>query len=400
VNDFRPISLINSIFKIITKLLGDRLQSIIIPLVHKNQYGFIKTRTIQDYLGWAFEYIHQCQQSKKEIVIIKLDFIKAFDMIEHSAIIQMMHQLGFNEKWISWATSILSSTSTLVLLNGVPGKNLTYKRGVRHMDPLSPLLFVLATDLQCIINKAHDQGLLQLSIPSNDRVGFPIIQYANDTIILLQASQRKLLCLKALLEISALSTGLRVNYAKSGMVPLNMTKEKTELMTGVFECRLQKMPFTYLGLPMGTTRPRVEHYAPLKNRMERQLTSISSMLNHDGRLQLVNTILSASPTYTMCSLAVPVIVHEYFDRARRHCMWRNSYSNGKSKPLVAWKKCTKPKRKGGLGVINLKAQNKALLIKHLDKFYDKAGIPWVNLICNTYYSTSEVPHATKDKGSF
>jgi hypothetical protein len=67
-------------------------------------------RTIQDCLGWAFEYIHQCQQSKKEIVIIKLDFTKAFDMIEHLAIIQMMQQLGFSEKWINWTTSILSTT--------------------------------------------------------------------------------------------------------------------------------------------------------------------------------------------------------------------------------------------------------------------------------------------------
>jgi hypothetical protein len=81
-------------------------------------------------------------------------------------------------------------------------------------------------------------------------------------------------------------------------------------------------------------------------------------------------------------------------------MWRNSDSNRKSKPLVAWKKCTKPKRKRGLGVIDLRSQNKELLLKHLDKFYNKADIPWVNLIWNTYYSNGEVPHATKDKGSF
>jgi len=49
------------------------------------------------------------------------------------------------------------------------------------------------------------------------------------------------------------------------------------------------------------------------------------------------------------------------------------------KPLVAWKKCAKPKRKGGLGIINLRSQNKALLLKHLDKFYNKKEIPWVNL---------------------
>jgi hypothetical protein len=327
VNNFSPISLINSILKIITKLLGDRLQSIIIPLVHKNQYGFIKTRTIQDCLGWAFEYIHQCQQSKKEIVIIKLDFTKAFDMIEHSAIKLMMHQLGFNDDWISWTSSILDSASTSVLLNGVPGKNLVCKRGVRQGDPMPPLLFVMAAELlQCIINKAHDLGLLHLPIPSNDRAGFPIIQYADDTIILLQASQKQLLCLKAMLEMFALSTGLRVNYAKSGMVPLNMTDE--------FGCSLQEMPFTYIGLPMGTFRPKVEHYAPLMNRMERLLTSIF-MLNHAGRLQWVNSVFSASPTYTMCSLTVLITVYEYFDRARSHCMWRNSKSNGKNKPLVA-----------------------------------------------------------------
>jgi hypothetical protein len=206
------------------------------------------------------------------------NFTKAFDTIEHSAIIQMMQQLGFNDKWLSWTTSILNSASTLILLNGVPGKNLTCKRGVRQGDPMSPLLFVLAADfLQCIINKAHDQGLLQLPIPSNDRARVSIIHYADDTIILLQASQRQLLCLKASLETFAQSTGLRVNHANLGMVPLNMTNEKVELMTGVFGCKLQEMPFTYLGLSMGTTRPRVEHYAPLMNRMERQLASISSM---------------------------------------------------------------------------------------------------------------------------
>jgi hypothetical protein len=93
VNDSRPISLL----KIITKLPGDRLQSVIIPLVHKNQYDFIKSRTIQDYLAWPFKYIYQCQQSKREIVIIKLDFTKTFDTIEHQVILQMMQSYGFHD---------------------------------------------------------------------------------------------------------------------------------------------------------------------------------------------------------------------------------------------------------------------------------------------------------------
>jgi hypothetical protein len=107
VNDFRPISLINCIVKIITKLMGNRLQLVIIPLLHQNQYGFIKTRTIQDCLAWTFEYIHQCKQSRRQIVILKLDFTKAFDTIEHNAILDMMKQLGFGHKWIQWTKLIL-----------------------------------------------------------------------------------------------------------------------------------------------------------------------------------------------------------------------------------------------------------------------------------------------------
>jgi hypothetical protein len=81
-------------------------------------------------------------------------------------------------------------------------------------------------------------------------------------------------------------------------------------MTCVFGCKLQEMSFTYLGLPMRTTRPRVEHYESVMNRMERQLSSISSLLTHAGRLQLVNSVLSSSPTYTMCSVSVPSTVHD------------------------------------------------------------------------------------------
>jgi len=70
------------------------------------------------------------------------------------------------------------------------------------------------------------------------------------------------------------------------------------------------------------------------------------------------------------------------------------------KPLVAWKKCCKPKKKGGLGIINIRSQNSALLLKHLDKFYSKKEILWVKLIWYAHYSNGEIPHATIDKGSF
>ncbi|KAG8099935.1 hypothetical protein GUJ93_ZPchr0013g37985 [Zizania palustris] len=336
VTDFRPISLMNCSVKIISKILANRLQPIIRSLIHKNQYSFIKGHSIQDCVAWALEFTHKCKTSKQETLILKLDFTKAFDTVEHSTILFMMHHLGLPQKWIKWSQAILSLGFSSILLNGTPGKFFQCKRGVRQGDPLSPLLFVLTIDLlQHIINRAAHMGIIQAPKCHPPDMDFPIIQYVDDTISFLQADQKNTFLLRGLINTFSQSNGLKVNFRKSSIIPINVQEERASLLAKTFGCSIGSFPFQYLGLPLGPLKPKFKDFNYLMENIERRLSSTSTWLSMVGRLQIVNDVISSLPTYTMCTFKLPSKVIYRIDQARRNFLWCGLNINAGSSSRVA-----------------------------------------------------------------
>jgi hypothetical protein len=122
-------------------------------------------------------------------------------------------------------------------------------------------------------------GLLNLPIPISFSADFSIIQYADDTLIIMEGDARQLLFLKSTLNSFSDSTGLRVNFNKSYKVPINIPDAKFSLLASTFGCAKGSFPFTYLGLPLGLTKPKMEDFLPLVSKCERRLAATSMFLS-------------------------------------------------------------------------------------------------------------------------
>jgi hypothetical protein len=227
------------------------------------------------------------------MIILKLDFEMAFDKIEHEVIIQIMRRKGFRNKWIPWINGSLTSRTSSVLLNATIGKVFHCKRArcqVVGGGTLSPLLFVLAADmLQTIINKEKDIGLQRVPIDVGYSSNFPTIQYVDDTLLIMEACPQQLFTLKAILNTFVDGTGLKVNYSKYSIYPINISQEKISHLAATFNCQAGCMSFTYLGFPLSLNKHTIQDCLPLVHRIERRLISTSNFLSQRGKLQMINS---------------------------------------------------------------------------------------------------------------
>jgi retron-type reverse transcriptase len=146
ISDFRPISLIHVIPKIIAKAMARRLSPKMDNIVSRSQSAFIKTRTIHDNFMYVRNTARRLHRSKTPSLLIKLDIAKAFDTVRWEYILELLQRLGFPQRWRALLVTLFSTASSRIIVNGIPGKDILHGRGLRQGNPLSPLLFDIAID--------------------------------------------------------------------------------------------------------------------------------------------------------------------------------------------------------------------------------------------------------------
>lgn len=190
--DFQPIALQNCTIKGISKVLTTRLQPLVPSLVGGDQSGFVLGRCLAKSFAYATDLLHCCYQRNATTIILKLDFHKAFDSVQWDSLIQILHCCGFSDKWCACILSLLDYGKTSVLLNGVPGRWINCRKGLRQGDPLSPYLFIIVADvLHRLLQHPEMSSSLWHPILLNDPC--PVLQYADDTLIILHCSRAAIL---------------------------------------------------------------------------------------------------------------------------------------------------------------------------------------------------------------
>nr|GEX94269.1 RNA-directed DNA polymerase, eukaryota, reverse transcriptase zinc-binding domain protein [Tanacetum cinerariifolium] len=275
LNDFRPISLVGRQYKIIGKILANRLSYVIDDLISQEQSAFVKGRQIMEGPIILNEVISWYKAKKEKAILFKVDFQKAFDSVRWDHLDDIVDKFGFGHTWHHWIKSCLYSSKASILVNGSPTDDFSFHRGLRQGDPLSPFLLILVMEsLRISFQRLIDRGMFTLiTVGHNNHVSISHLFYADDVMFIGKWSLENVNALMLMLHCFFLASGLKINVQKSSIAGIGVLSSTVHNMTAMFGCSASKLPFSYLGVNVGANMKRVSSWDVVINKVTAKLSS-------------------------------------------------------------------------------------------------------------------------------
>ncbi|KAJ0578963.1 putative RNA-directed DNA polymerase [Helianthus annuus] len=273
LGEYRPISLVGAINKVVSKVLANRLKKVLGTVISDNQSAFLSGKFILDGPLIINEAISWLKKSKRKAFLFKLDFEKAYDNVNWGFLISIMTQMGFPWLWCDWVHGLLSAARAAVLVNGSPTFDFQCLKGMRQGDPLSPFLFLIVMEaLSCCFNKAVDIGSFKgIRLPNNGPILSHLL-FADDALIIGEWSVDSISNVIRILRGFHICSGLRINLHKSSIMGVGVPDSELDSMASTVGCKAESLPVKYLGIPVGANMDRLSNWRAVIETFESRLS--------------------------------------------------------------------------------------------------------------------------------
>jgi hypothetical protein len=361
------------------------MAKVIDPLILLTQTAFLKGRQLVEEVVVVNEVIDYAKKTGKECFILKVDFEKAYDSVDWGFLDYMLQRFGFSQKWRAWMRACVCTGNMSVLVNGSPTGEISIKRDLKQGDPLIQLLFLLVAEgLGSLMRKVVEQNRFKPFWVGGEEVPISILQYADDTLCISEATVDNLWALKTILRGFEMASGLKVNFWKSCLVGVNVPEEFLYIATGLLNCRRGHMPIKYLGLPVGANPRKMSTWEPMLAAIRGRLGAWGNKyVCLGGRIMLINAVLSALPILYLSFMKIPVQVWKEVVKIQRSFLW-GGLSKKSRNCWVKWDDICKPKKEAGLGIRDLRRVNLSLLAKWRWKLRFNDSELWKDVIKYKY----------------
>ncbi|XP_010431573.1 PREDICTED: uncharacterized protein LOC104715904 [Camelina sativa] len=383
VGEFRPIACCNTLYKIVSKLLANRLKRVIPDLVSNSQSAFIPGRLLVENVLLATELVQGYNQKNiSQRGMLKVDLKKAFDSVIWEFIINTLKAMEFPAHFISLIKQCISTASFSICINGELCGHFTGSKGLRQGDSISPYLFVLVMEVfSQMLRKAYNNSLIGAHAnTSNPQVTH--LAFADDIMVFFDGKLNSLSNITGVLHEFSAASGLHMNKSKTDLYLAGVTQVETSLMASL-GFNIGSLQVRYLGLPLMHRKLRLSEYRPLLDALTKRFSSWAARaLSYAGRLQLLSSVIHGTLNFWMSAFILPKGCIKKVESLCRNFLWNGDVTK-RGSAKVAWSNVCLPKEEGGLGLRNLSFWNRTLCLKLIWRLFSASDSLWALWLRNT-----------------
>ncbi|CAH9079751.1 unnamed protein product [Cuscuta europaea] len=364
-SEFRPICLSTFISKICTKVMVTRLKSVLPKIISKQHAGFMANRDIADQVLIAQELMHNIDKKVRgSNFVVKLDMSKTFDKVSWHFLSLMLLKFGFCHQFVQLIMNHLQATFLSVLVNGSPQGFFKPFRGVKQGDPLSPFLFIIASEaFSRGLHWMMQEGRIQPFWMGGNGITISHLGFAYDLLVFLNGESRSLLNFKAFLSSYEGASDQEINLDKSSILRGKAASYRKARIKNLLGMKLTDLPVKYLGVNLHKRINRFQFCGNLIKQFENKLTPWKQKnLTHGGRLILIKHVLSSLPLHILAVDLLPKKVINVLNR-KLASFFLGSNNDRKKAHWITWAKLCYPTVEGGLGIRSLTDLEKAFILK-------------------------------------